>query len=221
MGFWETVIPVSVRNIPAGYLMLGQVRNNDADDRQWPEISNKLTGMNVPIGRIEEMKTAFDGTLGMDAGKVRAAANMLHIIAKYIIDADVIRVYDLDAVEKAKKFINDHFKKDISSKTIAGITGLSPSYFGFVFRKETGCTLTSYLETCRCGYAKELLESTSLSIKEIASDTGYADQNYFSRMFKKHEGTSPSEYRQNCRKVDAFHPASNSALKTWTKSIYL
>ncbi|OGO81182.1 MAG: hypothetical protein A2Y21_03080 [Clostridiales bacterium GWC2_40_7] len=56
------------------------------------------------------------------------------------------------------------------------------------------------IQNLRYRLAKELIETTALSVKEIAGAIGYEDQNYFSRIFKKIEGVSPLVYKQNCSK---------------------
>lgn len=201
MGLWESVIPVFVRNIPAGYLMLGQVKSDENNEEQWHEINVKLSNQNTATSIIEEIKSTFNEILGMNIGKIQAAAKILDIIARYIIDNDVVHVYDLEAVDKAKRFIIEHFKDHISTKDIAGIVGLSSSHLGFLFKRETGETITLYIESLRNKLAKELLETTAMTVKEIAYASGYEDQNYFSRIFKKLEGVSPLSYRQNCRKL--------------------
>lgn len=204
MGLWETVIPVFVRNIPTGYLMLGQVKNTEENDKQWPEISERLCGLKTSASINEDIKFAYYDIQGMNIEKIQAAVKMLAIIAGYIIDTDVIRVYDLEAVEKAKEYIAEHFSEHISTKTIAGIAGLSPSYLGFLFKRETGNTITSHIEDRRNKFAKELLETTALPVREIACASGYEDQNYFSRIFKKLEGVSPLAYRHNSRNNFGF-----------------
>ena len=75
---------------------------------------------------------------------------------------------------------------------------VSPYYFSKLFKEETGENFIEYLTGLRIAHAKELLKNPALSIKEICVMSGYSDPNYFSRIFKKQENMSPSEYRENC-----------------------
>ena len=78
---------------------------------------------------------------------------------------------------------------------IGDIVGIS----GTVFKTQTGVTFTDYLTGVRVNKARELLEGTNKSMKEICSEVGYSDPNYFSRIFKKNTGVTPTEYKEGKR----------------------
>ena len=67
------------------------------------------------------------------------------------------------------------------------------------FKQETGGNFIEYLTEVRLRNARELLKDSGLSIKEICAESGYSDPNYFSRIFKKYEGVTPSEFRERLR----------------------
>lgn len=99
-------------------------------------------------------------------------------------------------VWKAKQYINENYAKDISLDDVSKVVNISPYYFSKVFKEEAGENFIEYLTRIRIGNAKESLRTTELSIKEICLMSGYGDPNYFSRIFKKYEGVTPSEYRE-------------------------
>lgn len=74
---------------------------------------------------------------------------------------------------------------------------LSVSRFLHFFKEVTGKSYNEYIIFIRMERAKEMLCHTDMHISDIASALGYKDQNYFSRCFRKMEGTSPSEYRKD------------------------
>jgi two-component system, response regulator YesN len=78
---------------------------------------------------------------------------------------------------------------------VAARVNLSPSHFSVVFGKETGQNFKDYLIGVRIQKAKELLRSTALKSTDIGSLVGYQDPHYFSFVFKKNTGFSPSEFR--------------------------
>ena len=80
---------------------------------------------------------------------------------------------------------------------VAGEVGMSQSHFSTVFAQETGITFTQYLTGLRIGKAKELLAATDMRSSEIALAVGYNDAHYFSYLFKKQTGVTPSEYRKS------------------------
>ena len=72
---------------------------------------------------------------------------------------------------------------------------ISPFYFSKLFKEETGANFIDYLTMARIERAKGFLRDKARSVKEISAAAGYADANYFSKLFKKVVGLTPTEYR--------------------------
>ncbi|NLJ40072.1 MAG: response regulator [Clostridiales bacterium] len=102
----------------------------------------------------------------------------------------------LSVVEKAKRIAKEEGYSNLTTHMVAEILGLSRNYFGQLFKKETGYTFTDYLNRKRVEKAKKLLETTTLKIYEISEQVGIDDSYYFSSLFKKYVGCSPTEYRE-------------------------
>ncbi len=98
-----------------------------------------------------------------------------------------------------EQYIADNLKEDINLKDTAAKFNLSPYYFSRTFKKVFGYGFSDYLNLIRINKAKELLKDDSLSVKEIGYLVGYNDPNYFSKVFKKYEGVTPTEYREKLR----------------------
>jgi len=94
-----------------------------------------------------------------------------------------------------KDYIDRNYKKDISAKDVAGILGYSDVYFSKVFKQLFDDNFINYLTKIRIDRAKLLLKDVSFNIKEVGKSVGYADSNYFTKVFKRSIGMSPSEYR--------------------------
>lgn len=94
-----------------------------------------------------------------------------------------------------KDYIDRNYKKDISAKDVAGILGYSDVYFSKVFKQLFDGNFINYLTKIRMDRAKLLLKDVSFNIKEVGKSVGYADSNYFTKVFKRSIGMSPSEYR--------------------------
>ncbi|WP_077624739.1 response regulator [Sediminibacillus massiliensis] len=103
-------------------------------------------------------------------------------------------------MERARKYISDHFHESISLEDVALHTDLSPNYFSNLFKEATGETFIDYLTNIRLRKAKEFLESNQYSLKEISFMIGYKDPNYFSRVFKKYYLMSPKQYQKQILK---------------------
>jgi len=96
---------------------------------------------------------------------------------------------------KAKAFIGKNYSRKILLKDIAGEVNLSPFRFAHIFKEYAGISPIDYVIKTRIDNAKKLLKETDKPVSEIAGDVGFSDQNYFTRIFKKFEKTTPSIYR--------------------------
>lgn len=93
-------------------------------------------------------------------------------------------------------YINQNYHKNISSRSVADHLYINNSYFCRVFHKNFGINFSLYLQTYRLEKAKSLLKYTKLPISDIATAVGFSDFSYFSKIFKKDYGLTPSEYRK-------------------------
>ncbi|MGH9916378.1 MAG: helix-turn-helix domain-containing protein [Pyrinomonadaceae bacterium] len=96
--------------------------------------------------------------------------------------------------------INGDLRKPLSEVELARSLNLSVSRLCHLFKAETGLTLTQYTRAINLKEAKELLESTSLSIKEIRCRVGITDGSRFAKYFRAAYGTSPQQYRRSFSK---------------------
>ncbi|MBE6750804.1 MAG: AraC family transcriptional regulator [Ruminococcaceae bacterium] len=99
-------------------------------------------------------------------------------------------------VQKAIALIDSDLTADLSLKALAEINNVSSGYFSTLFKKETGKTLTEFVNSRRIEYSKKLLKTTQLQIQTIAQNCGILDVHYFTKLFKKSVGMTPKEYRE-------------------------
>lgn len=99
-------------------------------------------------------------------------------------------------VEAAQKYINDHLDTDLSLQAVAEVVKISPQYFSRLFKEETGENYIEFLGRARMERARELLETSSFNVDEIARMTGFNSSGYFIRTFKKRFSLTPKVYRQ-------------------------
>jgi two-component system response regulator YesN len=99
-------------------------------------------------------------------------------------------------IHQAREYIDGHFMNpDISLHEVAACVNHSPSHFSAVFSQETGTTFKEYLTEIRLKKAKELLRTTALRSFEISYRVGYSDPHYFSYVFRRKTGLTPTEFR--------------------------
>lgn len=102
-----------------------------------------------------------------------------------------------NVLKRAVDFINEHYMdEEISLNKVAHVANVSANHFSALFSQNMGQTFIEYLTALRMNKAKELLRCTSRRSSEIAGDVGYKDAHYFSYLFKKTQGMTPSEYRK-------------------------
>lgn len=98
-------------------------------------------------------------------------------------------------VEQLIAYINDNLSEDLSLTTLAKRANFSPGYLAVLVKEQLHINIQKYVLNKRIEKAKYLLKHTEKRVKEVANEVGYADQRYFSEMFKENVGCKPSEYR--------------------------
>ena len=95
------------------------------------------------------------------------------------------------------RYLQEHLAEDVSLSVLAEEFHLSAQYISQLFKNEIGVGFLAYLTNIRMERAKHLLLSTSLSIAEVSEQSGYSDYRVFTKVFKKSEGITPSQYRRD------------------------
>jgi two-component system response regulator YesN len=129
----------------------------------------------------------------------RAVLSALQLVLE---QADLPLVQPIETIrnETARQmidYVSQNYLSDISVSKISGMFTINPSYISQLFKKELGETFTEYVTRLRTQHACRLLRTTSLTVSEISEKTGYGDYFYFTRVFKKTTGMTPSQYRSS------------------------
>ena len=95
------------------------------------------------------------------------------------------------------RYLQEHLAEEVSLSVLAEEFHLNPQYISQLFKNEIGVGFLAYLTNIRMEKAKKLLLSTSLSVAEVAEQSGYGDYRVFTKVFKKAEGSTPSQYRRD------------------------
>lgn len=100
-----------------------------------------------------------------------------------------------ELVEEVKKYITEHLDEELSAELLAKQVFLSSDYLFRIFKKEEKVTPGEYITNARMFYAGELLKNSDISIGRAATSVGYSNYCYFTRVFKKTYGVTPSQYQ--------------------------
>ncbi|MBT2291326.1 response regulator [Paenibacillus albidus] len=154
-----------------------RVFTEKASDPEVQELEKKLADMNNAA--------SFEELRGRIRDFCRQGCNYLQI--RQFSDARVL-------VERAITHINSHLHENLSVADCARAVHLSPSYFSNLFKKEVGMTLAQYIIGRRMEKAKELVLE-GMQVQDIAVSLGYEDRPYFTELFKKYTGMTPTDFR--------------------------
>ena len=142
-----------------------------------------------------------DFSLPLQESELPALGELEHWCAeRYLRLRTLIRRRQTDsagqAVEAAKEYIRQHYaESDLSVEKLCAYLHLSSTYFSTLFKRETGTSFTAYVTTVRMEAAAEAIRGTEEKTYLIAQRCGYEDPNYFSYVFKRHFGVTPTKYR--------------------------
>ncbi|MFW5435840.1 AraC family transcriptional regulator [Paenibacillus apiarius] len=117
----------------------------------------------------------------------------------------------LDLSGQVVRYLTEHYRETITLEAMARQLNYSPQYLSKKFKDQTGCSPIHFLIQLRMERAQELLLTTDATLQEVAASVGYPDLFYFNRMFKKHAGMAPGQYKNHKYANDKVqHPAKKS-----------
>lgn len=157
-----------------------------------------------PVGLQEHLIEKFDEALDIAVQEKRNYHQVLGCLAEtilsYILYYD-INLHDNDEtiikINEARSIIRDNMMTEISPEQVARLINVSYSWLRKIFKKYTGMSLTQYIIKLKMEKAKIMLLNSPEPVKEIAYNLMYFDTAYFSSIFRKYVGMSPSDYRRN------------------------
>jgi YesN/AraC family two-component response regulator len=113
-------------------------------------------------------------------------------LARAIKESDKPRI----SISKSLSYINDNYNTKIKIPDLAKMDGLSMTQYNLHFKNQMGMSPTKYIIALRMNLAKDLIESSNLSLVQIAMMCGYEDYNFFAKVFKKFTGLSPKSFKK-------------------------
>ena len=146
---------------------------------------------------ISKVYATFEEKITGEQHKDKLLLMPYEMIKKYSL---LVRNHSLaqysQTVRKVIDYINMHLQEPLSLSYLSEKFDKNRSFLSHQFKKETGQTITNFILERRISYATNLLNTTTLSIQEVAEKVGILELNYFSKLFKKQIGMSPTEYKR-------------------------
>ena len=119
-----------------------------------------------------------------------------NLIALLETHSDELKGKDNQRIYMIKKYIRENYSRDICLSDLAKHINLNPQYISYLFRIQNSTSFSQFLTRTRIDAAKLLLKEEKLNVQELCSLVGYEDSKYFSRVFKRTTGLTPSEFRK-------------------------
>ncbi len=146
------------------------------------------------------LKEFFKKEIGYELAVKANLYNLVVLLLRNYLDESVtkkqltFKINNFKRFYKVFDFIDNNYNKKIWVTNLANIAHVSTYYFCRIFKQMTGRTITEYINEVRLKKSIELLKNGNMNITEIAINCGFNDVNYFSRLFKKKHGVSPTKF---------------------------
>ena len=193
-GLRECVLPVFDSGEIVAYIAFGQVLDDTPRKLQWEDTLAALTWYE---GDIAELKDAYGELMQFSPAKRKAFAEILEAITSYIQLEGIIRSANFSDQQRLEMYIDEHYMEKLSLKSISESLGIGTTKLCSLAKKlSPDGSITKLISIRRIEAAKILLLKENSSIAEIAEKVGFSDYNYFTKIFKKVSGSTPSQYRK-------------------------
>lgn len=188
--YWVHFTGSNVRNILKSYGITNDMRVIPAGTLlEYSRIFKQM------IQELQQCRAGYEELLAM------LLRQIFIIISRQMTKERTLKSDYLDTeMELALEYFNINYNKDLNIDDYAASRGMSVSWFIRTFKQYAGTTPMQYIVALRITNAQMLLETTNYNVTEIGNFVGYDNPLYFSRIFKKQKGFSPSEYRKQLKK---------------------
>jgi AraC-like DNA-binding protein/ligand-binding sensor protein len=162
-------------------------------------ISRSAIDVGVPASKVLGINRRF-WCEAQSAGDIDELCLLLSGVINSYIDSifSLTHKRSLEDIDKAVRYMWMNYSSKITLEDVAKAVFLSPTYFCKVFQKNKRCSFNTYLNKIRIEKSKELLLQYDLRIADIVSMVGFEDQSYFTKVFKRFAGVSPTHFRKCC-----------------------
>ena len=129
--------------------------------------------------------------------KCRASGKLIVLLSYYVEHFPCREAENVDYVIMARNYVERNYRNpDFNVQKVADHVKIDRTYLYRLFKAETGMSVIDYINNCRISKASVLLIDESISIKDVAYSVGFTDQMYFSKVFKRLKGKTPTEFRR-------------------------
>lgn len=207
-GLWEAVSPLYHFGVLAGYLMMGQVMDVTPENRKLVAnaarpFSDDHAVLNSKVDQIPVVAQDM----------IKSYVNIMTVCSEYITYSNKLRLPERDLAELTKKYIHRNYAQKLTIKELCVYFHCSKSTLINSFESRYHTSVNRYITSYRLEQASVLLRESDATICEIALQCGFSDQGYFSKVFQKEMGMTPTAYRQSVYQNEEEPDSNLSDLK--------
>jgi len=193
MGLTEAIVPILQDDEVVGYLMLGQIAEEENKERILRCINESVSDTAQKLYFAERLRE----TTSCSHERIVYCINTLKILIDYMNLSFVLQKPGDNTFYLAKKYIINHISEPILPKKICSSIGVSSNTLYKSVERNMNMSPTEFIRMMKIEESKKLLLKSGGSISSVAEQVGFSDVNYFIRVFKRETGTSPLRYRKN------------------------
>ncbi len=196
LGLYEAVAPLYSFGTLTGYLMMGQTINKGK------EAAKETFKKALPYMEKDDYELLQDTIAQIpvsDRQTIDSLVTIMEICAQYITLTNRMQLTKRELVSEVHSYIEEHYEQHITIDNLCSQFFCSRSSLTRKFKETYGISIHTHISQVRLKNSRRLLESSDLSIGEIAFHCGYNDQNYFTRAFYKAQKMTPRDYRKKVR----------------------
>ncbi len=214
-GLYEAVAPIYNYGKLTGYLMLGQIRDNDTAQLERARDYLIEKGLNREL-----VSKAYEDVICMQVDMLDAYKNIMTVIAEYITKTNKLTPAKNTLPFLIRKEIINNYNKDLTLRDLSKKFVCSTGTLTAAFKNEYHISIHQFLINTRLEHAADLLKSSDKAVKEISEECGFYDQNHFYKTFKLNYKLSPIEYRKfqnTIKEMQSSHSAEVNEKKKRAK----
>ena len=191
-GLIDMAFPIKYKDDILGYIMFGQIADKSEEEMR-PIIKRLGKTLGIDSDRLTE---EYGALVTYDEKRMDAAANILKQATRYLWLSDYLGIGYDEGASKIDEYIRTHLCEELTINSLCHALNIPKKRLYAVAHRNFGVPIGEHVSALRIHEAKRLLETTDLSIQQVAAAVGIQDYNYFSKFFKLRVGISPLKYRK-------------------------
>lgn len=191
-GLIEAVAPIKMNDLTLGYIMLGQLLHNESDENEILSYASQY------ISDERHLNKSFHKLKVRNNKQIEAMADIMNACTNYLWITELIKIDSGNQIYLLTDYINNNICEDLSVDKLCSVLNVSRIRLYDMAHKYYGMSVAKYIRQKRISIAAKYLAENGCAISEAAQNAGFYDYNYFSKVFKKETGMTPTEYKK-CR----------------------